>query len=854
MMQRWVARAVALVSIAGSALLAYAAVGNGDVVATSPLTVVTVTSPTGGSSGTATLQNNTTSTSYPVLIGADATCDPEVTFTVAGGNPINSFAAGTSRDITIGCPARDNDAMKRCLLHATNNSNGAPLVDFMGLCLYGASPPSLTPMQTTVDFASVTVGDFVERTIAIRNDGTGAPIRRVYLSTSDIAGDFQFSTPCNPDASYCAIDLTSTVAPGSSFSVGLKCRPQSPGMHTAQVYVGTDTFQLLDLGVTLQCVGTATTQPALAMNPTTITIPSPVEVKLGSATTAVHLANAGGGTLLIKDLRIVDVDAGAADDWTYEAAGDCSGQITTDCKLESGEQVDIALTFDPSQIGSRHAALLVSYRDTLDRTIEVPLDAVGLGATLRRAFAQSPLAFGMVPVGRSAALGVTLVNDGNRDTMATVVLDASTTPPFTTTPATTFTVSPGAPRTLTLVCAPAAAGMFTTTATITTADTMSPVTVTATCTGSTQPLYSDPTSLQLGEIRINATAPTISVLLSTTPGTPLTVVGQPTLEAPNAAVTIGPLSQTTTPATFDVTIAPQTAGSVTATILVATSDGETLRIPVVALAVEATYIAADTLDLGTFCVDQPTTSSNLTLLSTGTATIELIAPTLAMSPSPFELSYTAPQIYPHLLAPAKAAVVAVTPHRQRTATTVADTLTWHTDVAGAVTTATSLTARFIDTGAAIAPPALNFGEVTVHLFTVDGQRIVIQNCNATPLVLDPPNIRTPFSIDSPGFPMMLSPNESVAFSVGFHPTRVGTVMETLRITSPQLPGDPLEVTLVGTGAEPEPAADAGPGPSPHGDTSFYACSCNSSNRPLGVLPIALAFLVMLLPRRRTGLR
>src|SRR5204863_5774846 len=111
-------------------------------------TVVTITSLTGSGSGTATLQNTTASTSYSVLVGSDATCDPEVTFSVPGGNPIASFAANTSRNVTVNCPPRDTDAMHRCLFHATNNTNGTPLADFAGVCLYGASPPTLTPLQT----------------------------------------------------------------------------------------------------------------------------------------------------------------------------------------------------------------------------------------------------------------------------------------------------------------------------------------------------------------------------------------------------------------------------------------------------------------------------------------------------------------------------------------------------------------------------------------------------------------------------------------------------------------------------------------------------------------------------------
>jgi len=853
-MRRSLARGVTVTAVVGSALLSYASVGNGDIVAPVPVTVATVTSPTGSGSGTATLQNTTAATSYSVLVAPDGTCDPDMSFTIAGGNPITAFAANTTRNVTIQCAPRGSAAIQRCLLHATNSSNGTPLADFMGACLYGASPPTLTPLQTALDFGAPLVGGFSERTLTIRNDSPTSTIRRVYVMTSDLDANFQFSTPCNPDGSFCDIDLTSAVAPNGSFDLDVKCRPQSAGTHTAQVYVGTDTFQLLSLGVTLTCTGTATTQPALALSPPTIEIP-PVEVDMGSAATTVHVINSGGATLLLRDIRIVDVDTDAADDWTYVASGACSGQITSTCMLEAGEQVDLELSFDPQKIGRRRAALLLSYRDTLDRTTEVPLDGAGQGATVRRLGPAQPLTFGQVPIGRMEELTLTLVNDGNRDAMTTVSL----TPiglPFSLAPTPPMTVPPGLPRTITVQCAPTVAGEVTTAVSIASPDLPAPLEIAATCEGTTNQLYANPTSYMLGEIRINTTAPTQPVqLLSTDTGNPLTLSGEPTLETPNPAITIGPLSQQTTPTMTAVTVAPQAEGAITATVVAQATNGQTVRVPLTATAVTASYVASDTLDLGTFCVDQPTTSSNLALLSTGTATIELMPPVLGQSPSPFALALTSPMVYPHQLAAAQSAVVSVTPQRQRAPATVADTLTWRTDVAGSLTTSTILTARFIDTGAAIAPPALNFGDITVHLFTDNGQRVVIQNCSTESLVLDPPNIRTPFSIDSPNFPTMLSPSESVAFSVGFHPTRVGTVMETLRITSPQLSGAPLEVLLVGTGAEGDPAPDAGIGGVRPGDTSFYACSCHSSAPPLGGIPIVLGVMYLLVPRRRRiGLR
>ena len=114
-------------------------------------------------------------------------------------------------------------------------------------------------------------------------------------------------------------------------------------------------------------------------------------------------------------------------------------------------------------------------------------------------------------------------------------------------------------------------------------------------------------------------------------------------------------------------------------------------------------------------------------------------------------------------------------------------MTWTTDVEAAPTATTALTASFIDSGGAIAPTALEFGKVLVHLYSANGQRVMIQNCNNSVLELAPPTIPAPFSIDSPNFPTQLDPNETATFTVGFHPTSRGTSRRILLIPSPQLP-------------------------------------------------------------------
>jgi hypothetical protein len=849
-MRKLAARTAAIGIVIGSALVAYA-IGNGDIRANPEVTIITIASPTGSGSGTATLQNTASSTTYSVLVDSDASCDPALTFSVSGGNPV-AIAPSTMRNVQLSCPPRGTAAMRRCLYHATNNGNGTALADFMTVCLYGSSS-TVTPLQTSLDFGTVAVGDSTTLQLDLRNDGT-QQITRVYLQTTDLAGNFQFSTPCNPDAPFCDEDITG-VGQGSSVALQIKCTPQSPGVHTAELYVGTNTFQLLAQPVTLQCEGAATSAPVLGVYPTNIELQAPVEVMSGSATTTVHLTNIGGSTMFINDVRIVDVDSIAASDWTYTATGECSGQITSACSLDVGEQVDINLRFDPIAIGRRRATLLVSYKDTLDRTKEIPLEGIGQGATLEVVGDMTSIAFGSVPVGRSSTLDFKLENHGNRDAIAELSLSPGSTPPFTLTPATTALVTPGSPKTISITCAPTAENQFTTTVTAEAMDaTGSPASVIATCEGSPLALWSNPTALNLGEIRAGGGEVRRTIqLLSTLAPTQLTLTGQPTFETMLANAVIGPLSQMTTPATFDIVIDPPLnadVGQISTNLVVNDINGEMLKIPVTGKIVRAAFEVKQTVELGTFCVGQPTTSSNVVLASTGTATIELEQPTLGLAPSPFQISNASPTVYPSSLSTGATATVSITPKRQNAATQLDDTVVWHTDVADKPSATTAISAKFVDQGGAIAPPALDFGRVTVHLYSEDGQRVVIQNCNPTPLQLDPPILKAPFQIDSPNFPTMLNPNERTTFSVGFHPTRIGVVTDTLRITSPQLPGTPLEVALVGEGVTTdELPPDAGTGSNAVTDTSFYACSCKSS-RPSGVVPLLIAIALVTFRRRR----
>ncbi|MEO7094921.1 MAG: MYXO-CTERM sorting domain-containing protein, partial [Polyangiales bacterium] len=85
-------------------------------------------------------------------------------------------------------------------------------------------------------------------------------------------------------------------------------------------------------------------------------------------------------------------------------------------------------------------------------------------------------------------------------------------------------------------------------------------------------------------------------------------------------------------------------------------------------------------------------------------------------------------------------------------------------------------------------------------------------------------------------------------SVGFHPTKLGVYVQTMRISSMQLAA-PLEVSLTG-----EAISGSGDGDGGLGDDldpkSFYGCSGCSTREPSGGILIGLAFAAALRRRRR----
>jgi uncharacterized protein (TIGR03382 family) len=839
----WRARALSAAIVVAAVAVAYAAVGG--LLGATPDVVVVAAPTSTASQGSSALVNPGTG-GLTVSAITRLPCDDPGMIVASPAGPF-TVASGSQQTVVFDCPASSAYGMRRCTYHA---QSAAPteLATFMGVC-ETVGPTTLAVAPASIDFPSVVVGTTQSQTVTITNNGT-ATVGTLQLQATDLDGNVLIGAPCNPNANGCDVANTGL----GSFTVDILCHPSAVTTYARQLHVVDQFGDRLSPPLAITCTGTAAADATIHVSSTPSPLDvGPIEVLGGSATGAVHISNVGpSGTLTINSIAI----SGAGTDWTYTIGSPCSGALP--CALSAGETVDVAVKLTPSTLGARNATMTIASTDPANSQVAVQLAGIGQGATLELAPGDlSNIDLGQVPKNGSASLQIHLANHGNRD-VTDVSLALAGAGQLTTTPASptsSFTVARGAtPTAVTLTCAPGGmTGPLTTTLTASAADTTNntPVVITATCHGTDSLLDATPTALQLGEVRTGtAPAPSIAFSLDNVGSGAMTLAGPPALAPDIAALSLsGPTSLVLAgngSAAVRLTIDPASDGDLTTTITAADSSGNNnLTIPVTGQLVTATVDAPPMIELGTFCVNEPTTPTTLALATTGTGSVVLASAHMAAAPSSFQISPQFPSTYPAQLVPGASAVVDVSPMRQSTALLVTDDLVWATDANSPHTT---VSAEFLAAGAAIAPASLAFGPQSIHLYVKNAQPVTIQNCNYSgPTLSLHPSIDAPFSIDS-DFPSQLVAAETATFAIGFHPTKQGMFTGHLHITTSAM--QTLDIALSGIGSANAPPDDGGSssGTTFH-DTSFYACSCTAGG-PGGVIPVALALVCVLFPRRR----
>jgi MYXO-CTERM domain-containing protein len=165
------------------------------------------------------------------------------------------------------------------------------------------------------------------------------------------------------------------------------------------------------------------------------------------------------------------------------------------------------------------------------------------------------------------------------------------------------------------------------------------------------------------------------------------------------------------------------------------------------------------------------------------------------------------------------------------------TLTWDDDVASHYVVPVDL--EYISTGTAISPASIDFGQIAVN-FSSATQRIVLQNCDDTPVMLDRVVVtegdRNAWDLQPPIMAQLVPPHATITLAVAFQPHRGGHFASHVDI---DVGGATQHVFLNGDAIGGLDASD------------FYACSCSGRDAPSRGWPIVVAALVVVRRRRRS---
>src|SRR6185295_14258408 len=176
--------------------------------------------------------------------------------------PLGGFMLGPggTQPVTISCSPHPA-SMQRCTYRVLSPTD-AVLAEFEAVCEY-ATAATLSPDTTAIDFGTVAVGGASSRTIALRNTGTAA-IDKLFLQTTDLAGNFEVAAPCNPDARECDAGIPALPG-GSTTPIVVGCTPRTVGPHSAALYISSSTGTRLAGPIGLTCNASSASAPVISV-------------------------------------------------------------------------------------------------------------------------------------------------------------------------------------------------------------------------------------------------------------------------------------------------------------------------------------------------------------------------------------------------------------------------------------------------------------------------------------------------------------------------------------------------------------------------------------------------------------
>lgn len=418
------------VALAGSASAAPAPVAS----MTAALNFGSVNVGSTGSPQSATLSNTGPA---PLSLGTVSTGGSS-DFTVTGGTCASGASVAPGASCTVSVSFSPTAAGARSgTLTVTHNAAGGQSTTSLG-----GTGVALTPVAgvspTTLSFSQAVGTTSTSQTVTVSNTGTAPLVLGALTFGGAQAADYQ-------TASGTTCVAGGSVAAGSSCVIKVAFSPSATGARNATLSIAHNVGGSPSM-VSLNGTGTATAQPTLAVDATSLNFAARV-VGTTSGPQTVTLTNTGTATLNLTGLALTGTAAG-----DFTRGGTCTAPGT----VAVGAACTVTITFTPGAVGSRTATLSIA-SDASNGTAAVSLAGSGLAAPAP-ALSLNPgaIAFGNQTVGQtSAARNVTLTNTG---TAALALSSITASSGFGVSHNCGTSVAAGASCTLQVTFAPTAAG------------------------------------------------------------------------------------------------------------------------------------------------------------------------------------------------------------------------------------------------------------------------------------------------------------------------------------------------------------------------------------------------------------
>jgi hypothetical protein len=217
----------------------------------------------------------------------------------------------------------------------------------------------ISASASALDFGDQTVGQrSPAQTVTVTNDGDEVAVESVAI-TGPAARGYVLG-----DDTDCAAGRQ--LPAGGSCRVFVSFRPNSTGTKQATLSIVTDGAD--PIAVSLR--GTGVGQGALTLETSSLQFGN-VGLGGGPATRRDTVTNSGNAPLAFTSIAL---EGDAADDFQIASATDCS----TDAKLAAGDTCTLAVSFSPSELGTRTATLVVE-TDVQPARTEIDLSGEGTG-------------------------------------------------------------------------------------------------------------------------------------------------------------------------------------------------------------------------------------------------------------------------------------------------------------------------------------------------------------------------------------------------------------------------------------------------------------------------------------------